>query len=212
MLIKIVLHNNLKLKNMKQIIILAIAFFAVLPLTAQNTQNVQTKKERMLSETQTHIKFTDKDLPKFDMIGIFLPRTKVRRVDNKKETMYFYLIETQEATVDIEGKVLGAINKKTGGKEKIDWQWIEASDVVAINAALAKFKAEAEKDSSSTHSYVEQTYVTSEGFYVGYRVADGKVTWFIKMGPEDPELFSRTGENFFEAFANAQKEIEALKK
>jgi hypothetical protein len=197
---------------MKQIIILAIAFFAALPLTAQHTHNVQTKKERMLSETQTHLKYADKDLPRFDMIGIFLPRTKVRKVDNKKETMYFYLIETQEATADIEGKLMGSLNKKIGGKEKVDWQWIEASDVVAINAALAKFKVESEKDKTAGNSYVEQTYVTSEGFYVGYRVADSMVTWFIKMGPEDPELFSRTGENFFEAFANAQKEIEALKK
>jgi len=197
---------------MKKFIISVIAVFMLLPLTAQNASAPQTKKDRMLSVTDSYIKFTDKDLPKFDMVGIFLPRTKVRKVENKKETMYFYLVETQAATANASGSLMGSIKVKTGGKENIDWQWIEASDVVAINAALAKFRVEAEKDCAAGKSYIEQSYFTAEGFSVGYRVVDGKAAWFIKMSPKDPEIMSKTGENIFEAFANAQKEIEALKK
>lgn len=197
---------------MKKIIISAVVVFMLLPLTAQNSTVVTTKKDKILSETETHIKFTDKDLPKFDMVGIFLPRTKVRKVETKNGTSYFYLVESQASTADVSGNLMGKLSTKTGGKENVDWQWIEYSDVVAINTAITKFKTDVEQDIASGASYVEQTYVTSEGFHVGYRVSEGKASWFFKMSPKDPEVFAKAVENIVDAFANAQKELDVLKK
>ena len=46
---------------------------------------------------------------------------------------------------------------------------------------LAKLVAEADTDCSANPDYLENRFVTNDGFEIGYYVSKGKASWYMKL-------------------------------
>lgn len=89
---------------------------------------------------------------------------------------------------------------------------IRDSDVVAINKALDKFIREVDADCVIETDYIENKYITENGFEIGYFVSDGKATWYMKLERENKKLVEiKDPIELSQTFHVAQKTIERLK-
>lgn len=89
---------------------------------------------------------------------------------------------------------------------------IEYSDLVEINKALAKLCTEVNTDCAANPDYLENKFITNDGFEIGYYVSKGKASWYIKLERySNSSVFIKNAETLTENFSNAQKKIEELK-
>ena len=89
---------------------------------------------------------------------------------------------------------------------------IEYSDLVEINKALAKLVTEADTDCSANPDYLENRFVTNDGFEIGYYVSKGKASWYMKLERySSSTVFVKNAESLTTNFQDAQKKIEELK-
>lgn len=153
----------------------------------------QTKMEAFASRTGTITKFIDF---KLSSIKLFLgepAQTRIRKVISGDESKYFYLVERQDKT---------DINSAS----------IEYEDLLEAMKALAALKGEAVKDVYSKPDYVENKFITDDGFQFGYYVAEGKSKWYLKFesGP-DNTFFIDDAQTIENSFNEARKKIEEIK-
>ena len=75
-------------------------------------------------------------------------------------------------------------------------------------------KSELEKDINSNPDYLENKFVTVDGFQVGYYVSGGKALWYLKLEKygSDNTLFIDNGEIIEIAFNEAKNKIDELRK
>ena len=88
---------------------------------------------------------------------------------------------------------------------------IEYSDLVEINKALAKLLNEVDSDCLSNPDYLENRFITEDGFRIGYYVNDGKANWFVRLDRYGKSTVFIKKEVLAENFPAAQKKIEELK-
>jgi uncharacterized protein with ParB-like and HNH nuclease domain len=93
---------------------------------------------------------------------------------------------------------------------------IEYSDLLEVIKALKTLQSEEPKDVASNPDYLENKFITVDGFEVGYYVDKGKSTWYLKLekyGNDNNTLFIKDGSSNIEtAFNDAKTKIEELKK
>ncbi len=164
-----------------------------LNLNAQNDSIFRVTKHSVIdSRKGSIIKFVDKKLktiqynPK-SMYGI---SCKIRTFFDEGENAYFVILA--------EGRAM-----------------IAYSDLVEVNKAFEKLFKEVDSDCALNPDYLENKYVTDDGFKIGYYIEKSKAHWFANFN-----TFSRSTQTFFELkapyeFANglkeAQREIEIMK-
>ena len=80
--------------------------------------------------------------------------------------------------------------------------------------ALKALQPEVEKDLASKPDYLENKFITVDGFQIGYYVSDGKVSWYLKLEKfgSDNTLFIDRGDVIESAFSEAKNKIDELKK
>lgn len=84
-------------------------------------------------------------------------------------------------------------------------------DLVSINEALQTLVAEIKKDKTSRPEYLENKYITDDGFEVGYTVSKGEAHWFIKLERNSTNvIYINNKDNLVKFFKDAQSKIEAL--
>jgi len=93
---------------------------------------------------------------------------------------------------------------------------IEYSDLLEVIKALKTLQFEEPKDIASNPDYLENKFITVDGFEIGYFVDKGKSTWYLKLkkyGNDNNTLFIKDGSSNIEtAFNDAKTKIEELKK
>ena len=121
-----------------------------------------TKMEAFTSKTGTITKFVDFKMPALKLFLGEVAETRVRKVIVGNELKYFYLIEKESK------------NAQTTAS-------IEYYDLLEIIKALAVLKGESAADRASKPDYLENKFVTPDGFQLGYYVSEGEGKWYMKF-------------------------------
>ena len=152
-----------------------------------------TKFEEFSSKTGSIIKFVDFSLPKLSLSWGPLGTSILVMKANKDS--YFYRIEEAETRSSVAHIAM-----------------IEYSDLVEINKALVKLTSEVESDIVTNPDYLENKFITTDGFQVGYYVNKGSAHWYLKLERySSSTVFVKNQEVLVEAFTNAQKKNRRIK-
>lgn len=154
-----------------------------------------TKFEQFTSKTGRISKFVDVNMPSIPKSFIGSLETSIRTLMGEKSNSYFYRIEESETSRSISHIAM-----------------IEYSDLVEINKALTKLASEVEADCVAKPDYLENRFITEDGFQIGYYVSKGKATWYLKLERySNSTVFIKNAEALTSNFPAAQKKIEELK-
>jgi len=182
---------------MNRILYLIIMLTISLTVYSQNKDDERkqiSKMEKFTSKTGSIIKYIDYSLPTINsMYGI--AETKVRKIIAGESVGYFFQISK-------EGKY-GTKNAS-----------IEYSDLLEVIKAIGKLKQESEQDVMSDGDYLENKFVTDDGFQIGYYISRGKLSWYIvleKYG-SDNTIFLKNLSEIEIIFIDAKNKVDALKK
>ena len=81
-----------------------------------------------------------------------------------------------------------------------------------INKALAVLVSEVEADCAANPDYLENRFISEDGFQVGYYVSKGSASWYMKLERYGKStVFIKNAEAITSSFTAAQKKIEELK-
>lgn len=184
--------------NMKKIIFISTLTIMSIATYGQDVKKeaeiIKTKMDVFASKTGTITKFVDTKLPNLNTMYGFA-ETRIRKVSNGTISAYFYQIEKK-----------GKYNNSTAS--------IEYNDLVEVLKALKVLKAEVINDISANPDYMENKFVTVDGFQVGYFVSGGKSSWYLKLEKYGTEntLFIDNGDIIETVFAEAKYKLDNLKK
>ena len=174
---------------MKKVLIMLAMMMPFVSFAQDDTEKQQTKFEQLASKTGRLSKFVDVKMPRLSYL-----ETSIRTVLGEQGNEYFYRIEKPETTTT---------------NEKI--AMIEYSDLVEINKALTKLLSQVDADCESNPDYLENRFITEDGFRIGYYVDKGKANWFIRLERYGKSTVFIKKEVLAENFPAAQKKIEELK-
>lgn len=175
----------------KIIMVLFIAGFSL--CHAQDEKQAPSKMSDFVSKTGVLLKFEDFDLPNINL-NYGAAEAKIRRINSGGEIRYFYQISKD-----------GKYDKKTAS--------IAEEDLVEMEKALQTLKSQSLADSNSNANYMENKFVTDDGFQIGYFVSKQKVTWYMvleKYG-SDNTIFIKEITTIEEAFKAAGNRLTELK-
>ena len=122
---------------------------------------LETKMDKFVSRTGTFSKFIDTRLQSLKL-SYGSAETRIRKLISGTEAVYFYQIEK-------------------AGQYTTSAASIEYSDLLEVIKALNALKMDVDKDIAINPDYLENKYVTVDGFQVGYFVDKGKGTWYVKL-------------------------------
>lgn len=160
----------------------------------KEAENVKTKMDVFASKTGSITKFVDTKLPNLKAT-YGSAQTRIRKITNGTTSAFFYQIEKE-----------GKYSRNTAS--------IEYSDLTEILKALKVLKTDVANDISANPDYMENKFVTVDGFQVGYFISGGKASWYIKLEKygSDNTLFIDNGDTIETAFTEAKNKIDELKK
>ena len=160
----------------------------------KEAENLKTKMDVFASKTGSITKFVDTKLPNLKAT-YGSAQTRIRKITNGTTSAFFYQIEKE-------------------GKYSSNTASIEYSDLTEILKALKVLKTDVANDVSANPDYMENKFVTVDGFQVGYFISGGKASWYIKLEKygSDNTLFIDNGDTIETAFTDAKNKIDELKK
>ncbi|MDP2687031.1 MAG: hypothetical protein Q8O62_07405 [Aequorivita sp.] len=158
------------------------------------SETEKTKMETFASKTGVITKFTDNNLSNLKSTHT-VAETRVRKVNSGGSEQFFYQIEKPD-------------------KYGTTTASIEYSDLLEVIKAFNSLKSEVESDLSKNPDYLENKFITEDGFQLGYYVSKGKATWYMKLEKygSDKTLFINDLEKIETNFIEAKNKIEELKK
>jgi hypothetical protein len=128
----------------------------------KESKPVETKMEIFVSKTGTITKFIDFKMPSLKLFLGEVAETRVRKVIVGNELKYFYLIEKESKNANTTAA-------------------IEYNDLLEMIKALSVLKNESMADQASKPDYLENKFVTPDGFQLGYYITEGKGKWYLKF-------------------------------
>ena len=160
----------------------------------KDTETIKTKIDVFASKTGSITKFVDTKLP-YLKTSYDNAETRIRKISNGSSSAFFYQIEKK-------------------GKYSNCTASIEYSDLIEVLKALKVLKTEVTNDVSANPDYMENKFITVDGFQLGYYVSRGKASWYIKLEKYGSEntLFIDNGDIIETAFIEAKNKIDELKK
>lgn len=160
----------------------------------KEAEKAETKMEAFASKTGVITKFKDYNLSPLKTT-FTANDTRVRVFSSGGEKKYFYQIEKE-----------GKYSTKTAS--------IEYSDLLELLKALQSLKSEVELDKASQPDYLENKFVTEDGFRLGYYVSKNKVSWFIQLEKygSDNTIFINDVSLIESSLNEAKSKIEELMK
>lgn len=146
-----------------------------------------------MSKTGVILKFEDYILPTIKST-YDIAESKIRKVIAGNESKYFLQISKN-----------GKYATKTAS--------IAYEDLIETQKALSNLKIQAEKDWETSSDYLENKFITDDGFQIGYYVSKGKTVWYIKLEKYDSEstLFLKDPESIESIFQLGKEKVETLK-
>jgi hypothetical protein len=159
----------------------------------KESKESETKMEAFSSKTGAITKFIDVKLPNLKT-AYEVTETRVRKIKSGMLTSYFYQIV------------------KTG-KYSNPTASIEYSDLLEVIKALKTLKIEVEEDMLTKPDYLENKFITVDGFQIGYFVSKEKSTWYIKLEKYGTEntIFINDVSTIETSFNDAKTNIEVQK-
>lgn|SRR5690606_14869189 len=181
---------------MKKIILLFMMLTG-LTMSAQETKTQpqpETKMEVFLSKTGVIRKFVDYKLDPIKS-SYESTETRVRKVIIGNESKYFFQI-------DKTGKYSNKIAS------------IEYNDLLEVIKATSTLKNSLESDILMNPDYLENKFVTIDGFQVGYYVSKSKAKWYVTLEKygSDNTIYLDDVTVFENICLTAKTKIEELKK
>jgi hypothetical protein len=134
----------------------------VLAQEKKEVKHAMTKMEAFTSKTGTITKFVDFKMPSLKLFLGEVAETRVRKIIVGNELKYFYLIEKESK------------NASTTAS-------IEYYDLLEVIKALSVLKGESAADRAGKPDYLENKFVTPDGFQLGYYVSEGEGKWYMKF-------------------------------
>lgn len=111
----------------------------------------------------------------------FLSRTgKIVRVNDYSVGRIYASTEVSARKIESEGEVLYACVIAKKGEYGDATAFIEEEDLDEILSALQVLKKQSFEDEGKTH-YIENKFITEDGFRIGYYTSKGKIQWFMKL-------------------------------
>lgn len=159
----------------------------------QDAKEANTKMDAFASKTGVIIKFVDYALPNLNLT-YGAAETKVRKLMSGGDIGYFYQISYK-----------GKYDTKTAS--------IAYEDLIEVIKAIKTLKSESATDQSTNPDYLENKFVTDDGFQLGYYVSKGKLKWYLvleKYGSGNT-VFINDVSTIESAFNEAKTKIESLK-
>jgi hypothetical protein len=144
----------------KQILFFVMIATFVATNFAQDVKDESSKMDLFSSKTGVIIKFTDYKLPKL-FLTQGMADTKIRKIESSDEVEYFFQISKKIQS-----------DTKTAA--------IASEDLVDLINALETLKVSATND-MSTSEYIENKFITDDGFMLGYFISAGEVKWFLTL-------------------------------
>ncbi|MEP5935585.1 MAG: hypothetical protein ABJ218_10725 [Winogradskyella arenosi] len=181
------------MKKFLTIIALMITPFSFSQNLKEKVEKEETKMEKFASRTGVITKFTDTNLTDLKT-NYTVATTRIRKINSGNEISYFYQIEKP-----------GKYGNSTAS--------IEYSDLLEVIKAFNSLKLEVETDIQLNPDYLENKFITEDGFQLGYFVNKSKATWYIKLEKygSDKTLFIENLEAIQANFTEAKLKIEELK-
>lgn len=182
---------------MKKLLLLPLLLITVISFAQEakkESDNQKTKIDAFTSKTGTIIKFYDYKLSTIKSPTTGGAEAKIRKIISGVNTGYFFQISKP-----------GKYDNKVAS--------IELSDLNEIIKALATLKVEFDKDNAAKPEYVENKFVTSDGFQLGYYVSGEKSSWYLQLERygTDNAIFPALSE-IESVFAAAKAKIDEIKK
>lgn len=161
---------------------------------AQDVEEDATKMDAFTSKKGVLIKFIDYSLPNLNVIYGATAEAKVRKIISGTDVAYFYQITSK-----------GQYDNKTGS--------IAYEDLIEIIKALESLKNESTADARVNVDYLENKFVTSDGFQIGYYLSKGKVKWYLVLERygSGNTIFINDVATIEQSLGEAKRKIEQLK-
>lgn len=177
---------------------ITLSLFVLFVFTAivysQDVKKNDTKFDQFTSKTGTTIKFIDYNLPDLDL-RYGAAESRIRKIISGNEAKYFYQISHK-----------GKYDTKTAS--------ILYVDLLEVIKALQKLEKEAPTDLSLNPDYLENKFVTEDGFQLGYYVSVNKILWYavLEKYGSDNTIFFKNVKTIANALNKAKNKIKSLEK
>lgn len=180
---------------MKKIALGIFLLFALLVIGySQEIKKQDTKFDQFSSKTGTTIKFIDYKLPELNL-KYGSAESRIRKIIIGNDAKYFYQISKE-----------GKYDSKTAS--------IAYEDLLEVIKALDKLQKDSPMDIDLKPDYLENKFVTTDGFSLGYYVDAGNLEWYavLEKYGSDNTIFMKDVSTIESALNIAKNQIEALKK
>ena len=161
---------------------------------SQEKEVQKTKIDEFSSATGEIVKFIDYEAKELK-ISYGVVETKLRKFSAGDRTEFFFILSKD--------------TKYSTKKASIAYE-----DLLEVNKALSVLKKSVALDESSNPSYIENKFITDDGFQIGYFVSKGKASWYISLEKygSDNSIFIKDLDNLESVLKDAIEKIKVLKK
>jgi hypothetical protein len=144
-----------------RVIMMMVSLLLLSSAYGQDVRDEATKMSSFVSKTGVIIKYED-----YNMDGLktmmSIVDARVRVIRSGGDVGYFLQLTNA-----------GKYDKKTAS--------IEASDLEELRKAIASLKSQATADANNPADYLENKFVTEDGFQLGYFKEGNKLNWYIQL-------------------------------
>jgi len=181
---------------MKKIVLISLLLsFLLITIHAQDVKDADTKMEQFSSKTGSIVKFMDFKLPNLKHSHNSAIHVNIRIIISDSLTGHFLQISKRG---------------DYGTTASIAYE-----DLIEVIKALKTLKQESNEDLILNPDYLENVFVTDDGFEIGYfiTISKKKVGWFLKLTNygSNNKLYFKDVESIETFLNSAQSKIEELK-
>ena len=179
---------------MKKLLVFSMLLVSFVSYGQEKTETFKTKTDAFLSKTGSIIKYVDYSQPNLRS-SYSSCETRVRKITNGTNAPLIVYQITKE------------------GKYSNSTASIDYVDLIEILKAIKTLKSDVVTDVTSSN-YIENKFVSTDGFQLGYYIDKGKSVWYIKLEKygSDNTLFIDSVDTIETAMNNAKIKIEEIKK
>ncbi|WP_117880274.1 hypothetical protein [Aureibaculum luteum] len=182
---------------MKKLIMILLCSLFINGAFSQEIKEQKEENSKMLdfvSKTGVLIKFEDYNLPNIKAMLYSVVQSRIRKITSGNEEQFFLQISKK-----------GKYDTKTAS--------IAYDDLLEVQKALIKLKSQSELDLNATSDYLENKFVSDDGFRIGYYINKNKLTWTMRLEKygSDNTVFIKDFETLLETFQSGKEKIEELK-
>lgn len=179
---------------MKKLLVLSMVLASFVSYGQEKTETFKTKTDVFLSKTGSIIKYVDYSQP--NLVSKYSScETRVRKITNGTNVPLIVYQIVKE------------------GKYGSSTASIDYVDLIEILKAIKTLKSDVITDVSSSN-YIENKFVSTDGFQLGYYISGGKSVWYIQLEKygSDKTVFIDNVDTIEMAMNNAKIKMDEIKK